>query len=102
MPVALLEGMRSRRGQTSVEYVLVIAVVTVAVVASAWTYVPAFRGGVEALGRDVRAMLQTGRLERAPAIRLFAPRPALLPARPDSDCASGFVACPRCTAASCS
>lgn len=103
-PSGLVRTLSKRgAGQTSVEYLLVIAVITVAVVGAAWTYVPAFRTGVERVGFDVRRLLRTGQIERAapsrqPTFRLNLEQPG----RPDSDCGSSFVICPRCTARSCS
>ena len=51
---------RSAQGQTSPEYMMVIAVVTIAVVGAAYAFVPSFRNGTVALGGEVRDILGTG------------------------------------------
>lgn len=53
-------GRRARSGQTSVEYFLVLSVVTVGVSGAGYVYVPGFRGGVDQLGHDVSRILVTG------------------------------------------
>lgn len=47
-------------GQTATEYMLIISVVVIAVVAAAYKFVPLFQAGVEDLGNDVKEMLSTG------------------------------------------
>ena len=49
-----------RRGQTGTEYMLLISVIVIAVVAASYTYVPKFRMGVFALGEKVQIGLATG------------------------------------------
>lgn len=51
---------RKRTGQTSPEYMMVIAVVTIAIVGAAYVFVPSFRSGTEALGTEVADILGTG------------------------------------------
>ena len=48
--------MAHERGQTSVEYLMVISVVVVAVVGGAYAYVPVFAGGVQDLALDVKEL----------------------------------------------
>ena len=51
-------------GQTATEYMLIISVVVIAVVAAAYEFVPLFKEGVQDLGSDVKQMLSTGRGNR--------------------------------------
>ena len=51
---------RGEEGQTATEYMLIISVVVIAVVAAAFQFVPAFQEGVEDLGQDVKKMLSNG------------------------------------------
>ena len=51
---------RGEEGQTATEYMLIISVVVIAVVAAAFQFVPAFQEGVEDLGEDVKKMLSNG------------------------------------------
>lgn len=56
---------RSRAGQAgqgATEYMLVIAVIVIAVVAASYTFVPQFRAGVESLAQDVNQALSTGEI----------------------------------------
>ena len=53
---------RSRRGQTATEYMLLISVIVIAVVAAAYVFVDPFREGVEALAKDVSVILSTGEI----------------------------------------
>lgn len=47
-------------GQTATEYMLIISVVVIAVVAAAYTYVPEFQAGVMALGTKVMTIMDKG------------------------------------------
>lgn len=48
------------QGQTATEYMLIISVVVIAVVAAAYEFVPLFKTGVQDLGNDVKQMLSNG------------------------------------------
>ena len=52
--------LRSERGQGATEYMLVISVIVVAVVGSAYTYVPMFRVAVFNMSEQVQMMLDNG------------------------------------------
>ena len=52
---------RGEEGQTATEYMLIISVVVIAVVAAAYKFVPFFEAGVNALGADVQKILTTGK-----------------------------------------
>src|SRR4051794_22390877 len=54
--------MRRHSGQTATEYMLLLSVLVVAVVASAYVFVPEFQGGVAALAQDASVMLATGQV----------------------------------------
>ena len=49
-------------GQTATEYMLIISVIVVAVVAAAYMFVPTFRAGVEELAKDVSTILDDGKI----------------------------------------
>ena len=49
-------------GQTATEYMLIISVIVIAVVAAAYTFVPTFQDGVQALANDVKSILDTGKI----------------------------------------
>lgn len=48
----------STRGQATVEYMLILSVVVIAIVACAFIIVPIFRSGTASLGEDVAALLR--------------------------------------------
>ena len=49
-------------GQTATEYMLIISVVVIAVVAAAYTFVPTFQQGVADLAEDVKTILDGGQI----------------------------------------
>lgn len=51
------QAMSSERGQTSTEYMLLVSVVVIAVVAAAYAFVPSFQAGVFDLSNDVSSIL---------------------------------------------
>lgn len=51
------------KGQTGTEYMLIISVVVIAVVAAAYTYIPEFQEGVIALGIKVKTIMDKGCIE---------------------------------------
>lgn len=53
---------RDDHGQSTVEYMLLISVIVVAVVAAAYIFIPTFQDGVKALAEDVQDMLSSGRI----------------------------------------
>ena len=48
-----------RRGQTSTEYMLIVSVLVMAVVAAGYAFLPSFQAGVQELSYDVSNMLAT-------------------------------------------
>lgn len=51
------QAMSSERGQSSTEYMLLVSVVVIAVVAAAYAFVPSFQAGVFDLSNDVSSIL---------------------------------------------
>jgi uncharacterized protein (UPF0333 family) len=50
------------RGQSTVEYMLLISVIVIAIVAAAYIFVPTFQEGVKALAMDVKGILDSGKI----------------------------------------
>ncbi len=55
----------SRSGQSTVEYMLLISVVVIAIVAAAFVFLDPFQSGVEELGNEVSNALATGNIRDA-------------------------------------
>ena len=53
---------KSRSGQSTVEYMLLISVVVIAIVAAAYVFLDPFQSGVEELGDEVGNALATGNI----------------------------------------
>ena len=51
---------RGRHGQSTVEYMMLISVIVIAIVAASYVFVPIFKGGVEDLAGDVEFSISTG------------------------------------------
>jgi Flp pilus assembly pilin Flp len=49
-------------GQSTVEYMLLISVIVIAMVAAAYVFVPTFQDGVDLLAKDVKKILSTGKI----------------------------------------
>lgn len=49
-------------GQSTVEYMLLISVIVIAIVAAAYVFIPTFQSGVQALSGDVSSILGTGKI----------------------------------------
>ncbi len=49
-------------GQSTVEYMLLISVIVIAMVAAAYVFVPTFKEGVADLARDVKKILSDGKI----------------------------------------
>ena len=48
------------RGQSTTEYMLLVSVIVIAVVAAAYIFIPDFQGGVDSLAKDISYYLSTG------------------------------------------
>lgn len=55
---------KDEEGQTATEYMLIISVIVVAVIAAAYLFLDPFRQGVEDLANDVRTILSNGLINR--------------------------------------
>jgi len=53
---------RNRSGQSTVEYMMLVSVIVIAIVAAAYVFIPTFQGGVQALATDVSSTLGTGNI----------------------------------------
>ena len=53
---------RSRSGQSTVEYMMLISVIVIAIVAAAYVFIPTFQGGVQSLADEVSSTLATGHI----------------------------------------
>ena len=53
---------RDEEGQSTVEYMLLISVIVIAMVAAAYAFVPTFQEGVRDLAEDVKKILSTGKI----------------------------------------
>ncbi len=60
---------RDEEGQSTVEYMLLISVIVIALVAAAYVFVPVFQKGVEDLAQDVRKILSTGKIGKTGTTR---------------------------------
>ncbi len=49
-------------GQSTVEYMLLISVIVIAIVAAAYVFIPTFQSGVQSLSTDVSSILGTGKI----------------------------------------
>lgn len=49
-------------GQTATEYMLLVSVVVIAVVAAAYVFMPSFKDGVDKLSKDVSTILDCGKI----------------------------------------
>ena len=49
-----------RGGQSTVEYMLLISVIVIAIVAAAYIFVPTFQEGVDNLALDIKDILSSG------------------------------------------
>jgi Flp pilus assembly pilin Flp len=63
------ELIRDEEGQSTVEYMLLISVIVIALVAAAYVFVPVFQKGVQDLANDVRKILSTGKIGKTGTTR---------------------------------
>jgi Flp pilus assembly pilin Flp len=54
--------LRDESGQTATEYMLIVSVIVVAVVAAAYLFIDPFRAGVQELAADVSTILDSGKI----------------------------------------
>jgi Flp pilus assembly pilin Flp len=62
MMTSLTRFIADESGQSTVEYMLLISVIVIAIVAAAYIFIPTFQQGVLALAEDVKSILDTGKI----------------------------------------
>lgn len=65
----LSELIRDEEGQSTVEYMLLISVIVIAIVAAAYVFIEPFKDGVENLANDVKRILSDGKIGRVGTTR---------------------------------
>ncbi len=60
----LLDLIRDEEGQSTVEYMLLISVIVIAIVAAAYVFIDPFRQGVLDLAKDIKKILSDGKIGR--------------------------------------
>jgi Flp pilus assembly pilin Flp len=55
---------REEEGQSTVEYMLLISVIVIAIVAAAYVFIDPFRQGVLDLAKDIKKILSDGKIGR--------------------------------------
>ena len=63
------ELLRDEAGQSTVEYMLLISVIVIAIVAAAYVFIEPFKQGVLDLGKDVKKILSDGKIGRVGTTR---------------------------------
>jgi len=59
---ALTRFLSDESGQSTVEYMLLISVIVIAIVCCAYIFIPTFQEGVLLLAEDVKSILDTGKI----------------------------------------
>jgi len=65
----LKELLKDEEGQSTVEYMLLISVIVIAIVAAAYVFIEPLRDGVADLGKDVKKILSDGKIGRVGTTR---------------------------------
>jgi Flp pilus assembly pilin Flp len=60
----LAELLKDEEGQSTVEYMLLISVIVIAIVAAAYVFIQPFKDGVLDLANDVKRILSDGKIGR--------------------------------------
>jgi len=63
------ELLKDEAGQSTVEYMLLISVIVIAIVAAAYVFIEPFKQGVQDLGNDVKKILSDGKIGRVGTTR---------------------------------
>jgi Flp pilus assembly pilin Flp len=63
------ELLRDEEGQSTVEYMLLISVIVIAIVAAAYVFIEPFREGVLDLAKDIKKILSDGKIGRVGTTR---------------------------------
>ena len=65
----LRDLLREEEGQSTVEYMLLISVIVIAIVAAAYVFIEPFRDGVLDLAKDIKKILSDGKIGRVGTTR---------------------------------
>ena len=60
----LRDLIRDEEGQSTVEYMLLISVIVIAIVAAAYVFIEPFKQGVQDLAKDIKKILSDGKIGR--------------------------------------
>jgi len=63
------ELLKDEEGQSTVEYMLLISVIVIAIVAAAYVFIEPFKQGVQDLANDVKRILSDGKIGRVGTTR---------------------------------
>jgi Flp pilus assembly pilin Flp len=63
------ELLRDEEGQSTVEYMLLISVIVIAIVAAAYVFIEPFKEGVLDLAKDIKKILSDGKIGRVGTTR---------------------------------
>jgi Flp pilus assembly pilin Flp len=63
------ELLKDEEGPSTVEYMLLISVIVIAIVAAAYVFIEPFKAGVQDLGNDVKKILSDGKIGRVGTTR---------------------------------
>jgi Flp pilus assembly pilin Flp len=63
------ELLRDEEGQSTVEYMLLISVIVIAIVAAAYVFIEPFKQGVLDLAKDIKKILSDGKIGRVGTTR---------------------------------
>ena len=63
------ELLREEEGQSTVEYMLLISVIVIAIVAAAYVFIEPFKQGVLDLAKDIKKILSDGKIGRVGTTR---------------------------------
>jgi Flp pilus assembly pilin Flp len=61
--------LQDEEGQSTVEYMLLISVIVIAIVAAAYVFIEPFKQGVQNLAEDVKKILSDGKIGRVGTTR---------------------------------
>ena len=65
----LRDLLKDEEGQSTVEYMLLISVIVIAIVAAAYVFIEPFRDGVLDLAKDIKKILSDGKIGRVGTTR---------------------------------
>ena len=63
------ELLKDEEGQSTVEYMLLISVIVIAIVAAAYVFIDPFKQGVQDLAEDIKKILSDGKIGRVGTTR---------------------------------